>query len=862
MSLNVIEQQSYMPSYNNMEDLDIDNSPVQKWSNRNFLYQTQSIHEQAKNQQDITLLINEIFKKTISKTVQIAQDKELDKKTPSCAVMDSLLCCEKVIQSYAGVFDISDTDYQTDGLLEDLEPASVIPDAWIRSQIQVDHQNIELYDQIGSLPDLGNHKKSIDTKSVYSTISKYSTYSKATSTKSGVKKKKKVQQNPPIPIDLTEPLFITEEESQLRKEKEEEKRIIQKNLQKIREEKLRQEEEAKTKIKEQKQDKNVIGVTFDYSGEELMVHRLKVNKLPPTNVNMLLDFTDPQEQAQKLLKKNKKTPHKNNQNNSNSNKNSTNKQQMQKSQTNSTLPPIKMAEYSATPMDTIQLNEGVKMTYEGRKRIGPKPNSQALMYLTGTFNSNSSSQKLRLNKKDYEKIVQGQDKLGSHKLDQNKNNQRLMKTLQEQNQSDSIDSQDQYYNTFSNFKQSNKNNTGEGIQIHKSNIMQQLASQIDEEDENLIRLQKIQKEKEKQFLELQKQQNQQSAIDKFNQTQIVANNQWGKQHQDPSRSFINTPFSLNKPNQKNLLSTLGKVNKPRSRNFIQNNQIDLYQPKITHQTIQEIKHKLLKNDIVYLNTQPILQQYISTNELKEIKNINNNTNNTKEKLIKEILMNILSPIATIRTHSKNDTSLIWDVKPKKDIYNIQNIYDINNINNIQGIYNNKKIFTRSHTDQEFTQHTDSSFEEPPPQYIALGVINADFQGYGLNSFLKVQDIIDKLSQENLEVLENSLFKIRVPLDFHKNVDYIRGNLIFNTREGKKGIRYRDDIIDQKELLNKEQIESYQELQNIIKANENSNLHQLSNGYIVLLNNQTFTHARTKIKSQNRHLIRARFDLNM
>ena len=178
------------------------------------------------------------------------------------------------------------------------------------------------------------------------------------------------------------------------------------------------------------------------------------------------------------------------------------------------------------------------------------------------------------------------------------------------------------------------------------------------------------------------------------------------------------------------------------------------------------------------------------------------------------------------THNENPKSFVWHVQPMEPIPN--------------------SILPRSQTYDEFTFHTDCSYELNPPEYIALFVIHPDEFGGGNFEIIHLSDILQCLSEQNKEILRTKSVRIEIPVEFRKteDLDHIYAPILFDDQR----IRYRSDIIGEelnelKEVIN--QVKKYR-----LKLNQYT---------MILLNNHKYLHGRTKVFDSHRHLLRIRFN---
>lgn len=196
---------------------------------------------------------------------------------------------------------------------------------------------------------------------------------------------------------------------------------------------------------------------------------------------------------------------------------------------------------------------------------------------------------------------------------------------------------------------------------------------------------------------------------------------------------------------------------------------------------------------------------------------------------------IIQNLGILHTHTEAD-NFLWDIK-------------------ISRKNKNANYLARSNTDHEFHFHTDCSYEENVPDYLALYVLHADQKSGGKNLVVDVKCLIETLSQDSLTVLQNTPITIRVPQEFFKGIDSIQACIM----DKNFNIRYRREIIDFKNLTPK-QLKAIEELESLVYSPQWCRGIILSNNQILILSNKRFLHARTQIKDPKRHLQRIRFFL--
>lgn len=163
--------------------------------------------------------------------------------------------------------------------------------------------------------------------------------------------------------------------------------------------------------------------------------------------------------------------------------------------------------------------------------------------------------------------------------------------------------------------------------------------------------------------------------------------------------------------------------------------------------------------------------------------------------------------------------------------------------------------TRSLTSKEFPLHTDGSFENPPPTFVALYCVQPDRKGGGETLFCDGSMIRSLLSKESLEILRNHEFKLHVPAEFFKGQD----NVVTPLLDSDGNFRFRRDIITLDNCA-PHIVHAVEELDQFINSPEHLQGMHLEKGEIVIFNNGRFFHGRRKIEDQRRHLKRMWFHL--
>jgi alpha-ketoglutarate-dependent taurine dioxygenase len=161
---------------------------------------------------------------------------------------------------------------------------------------------------------------------------------------------------------------------------------------------------------------------------------------------------------------------------------------------------------------------------------------------------------------------------------------------------------------------------------------------------------------------------------------------------------------------------------------------------------------------------------------------------------------------------------------------------------------------RSLTTMAFPFHTDGSFEQPPPRYIALYVVQQDRHGGGLTLLLETAAVLNRISPQARQILRSTNFRFRVPPEFDKGTPHRDLPILLD----RGLLRYRREIIDES-MCTPAQTLAMDELDAAINSAEPVSL-PLESGTILLLDNALFLHARTEVFDRERHLLRMRFNM--
>lgn len=174
---------------------------------------------------------------------------------------------------------------------------------------------------------------------------------------------------------------------------------------------------------------------------------------------------------------------------------------------------------------------------------------------------------------------------------------------------------------------------------------------------------------------------------------------------------------------------------------------------------------------------------------------------------------------------------------------------------------------RSETMENFPWHTDCSYEDPPPRFFALQVLQHDRRGGGTLSVMSVDRLSELLSEGTRDALMRPEYRIEIPPEFIKDPvrRHIVGSVLFSegVRGEKTTIRFREDILTP---LTDEAKAALGELKEALRRKEvqsHSTVHltsgDLPKGSIILMDNRRWLHARNNINDPERHLRRVRWD---
>lgn len=200
------------------------------------------------------------------------------------------------------------------------------------------------------------------------------------------------------------------------------------------------------------------------------------------------------------------------------------------------------------------------------------------------------------------------------------------------------------------------------------------------------------------------------------------------------------------------------------------------------------------------------------------------------------------------THSSTQGAL-WDVKFKPE--------------GVHSEGTGKKAVSISHSMSEFAWHTDGAFEESPTRYFGFHIIHPDRKGGGVFRVLRAGDLVRLLSPEAVDVLSNHEFDLKVPPEFFKGRNTVKGKLLdVDPVTGHANVRFRKDILHDPPSADAKANAAVKELNDVLDAPEGVGEHVpgfvFKENTVLLMDNARFLHSRTDIKDPERWLRRVRF----
>lgn len=92
-------------------------------------------------------------------------------------------------------------------------------------------------------------------------------------------------------------------------------------------------------------------------------------------------------------------------------------------------------------------------------------------------------------------------------------------------------------------------------------------------------------------------------------------------------------------------------------------------------------------------------------------------------------------------------------------------------------------------------HTDVAFEQDPTRFFGFHIIRPDKEGGGVFRILRAEDLVRLLSSEAVDVLSSYEFDLKVPPEFFKGKQIVKGKLHdVDALTGRASVRFRKDIL--------------------------------------------------------------------
>ncbi|CAD8082514.1 unnamed protein product [Paramecium sonneborni] len=454
--------------------------------------------------------MKELFNRLLKKVIDKAQENEILRKLPTVSASNSL---NLLVMPLAQAFYKPENpiqDIQSGGLGEDFEPLHIQHEQWLTSKV-----NMEIKPE--------NRPNTCQTSSPM-TFARSKVFDQTQT----IKEKKQLD---PMPIDLVDPLDISQTEELLRYNKEQE--TIKKNgeQEKERKRKLKEEKEEKLKYELMAKDKKSKQYTYDYDGKLISVNQTKGNKLPPPASTMGSKFDEDQAMKINLKKKYNKVSWNNK------------KIDEEKDKEKDTF---KFNQIAPLVVENMNLQPGIVIIHEGRIKEGTRPNTVDLQ--------NMNNPALRMARNEYLSLTQQMNSTINHNV-QIKADDKPIKQID--------NGKGFNYDRFKRLNQQSNKQHGV-IKINSTKIFDQLQSALLDEPEELPKIIQQQTSKSSQENTLKGVRN---PVDQFNLS-LYKNNVVGKDQQN--EIGINyEKLKTSKANQRDLKSSIGsRTNRPRERKMI------------------------------------------------------------------------------------------------------------------------------------------------------------------------------------------------------------------------------------------------------------------------------------------------------
>lgn len=179
---------------------------------------------------------------------------------------------------------------------------------------------------------------------------------------------------------------------------------------------------------------------------------------------------------------------------------------------------------------------------------------------------------------------------------------------------------------------------------------------------------------------------------------------------------------------------------------------------------------------------------------------------------------------------------------------------------------------------EMSWHTDGSFEATPMRWFGFHIVHADREGGGVFQVAPAEEVVRRMDPEAVDVLKKKEFNLKVPAEFDKGLEGVKGQLLeHEPAEGWK-VRYRSNVVGEVPSGDAAANEAVGELRRVLHGEGGKGgvgdgsvgghlreglgwaipTNVMRDNSIILMDNARFVHSRTKILDRDRLLRRIRF----
>lgn len=179
---------------------------------------------------------------------------------------------------------------------------------------------------------------------------------------------------------------------------------------------------------------------------------------------------------------------------------------------------------------------------------------------------------------------------------------------------------------------------------------------------------------------------------------------------------------------------------------------------------------------------------------------------------------------------------------------------------------------------EMSWHTDGSFEATPMRWFGFHVVRADREGGGVFQVAPAEEVVRRMGADSVDVLKRKEFDLKVPDEFDKGLEGVKGQLLqYEPDEGWK-LRYRSNVVGEVPSADAAANEAVGELRQVLHGEGEKGgvgdgsvgghlqeglgwaipTNVMRDNSIILMDNARVVHSRTKILDRERLLRRIRF----